>query len=234
VKNINEAVEKEAVRLEALDLSGAAAVCRNSTLKVDSYIHDFQEYVKKNQKDLIASKINDEYEEFMYKNGTKLEDDFYAKNDFRTTVRGLKIRGSYSSKEEADARAKKLQKMDPDHNIFVGQVGKWLPWDPSPSAIADQEYAEPQLNDLMKKYKENEEQRDMFNKEQRERARGNKTVVNMPGSATANLPQASDADAADTSIPSLGTGSSEFAGMFSGPADLAISRKMEKDASKNN
>jgi hypothetical protein len=33
----------------------------------------------------------------------------------------------------------------------------------------------------------------------------------------------------DTSVPSLGTGSSEFGGMFSGPADLAIQRKMQRD-----
>jgi hypothetical protein len=33
----------------------------------------------------------------------------------------------------------------------------------------------------------------------------------------------------ETSVPSLGTGSSEIAGMFSGPADLAIQRKMAKE-----
>jgi hypothetical protein len=31
----------------------------------------------------------------------------------------------------------------------------------------------------------------------------------------------------DASIPSLGTDASEFSGMFSGPADLAIQRKMD-------
>lgn len=222
VKSVNDSLDKEATRLEALDLSGAAAECRKSTIKIDSYIQDFQEFVKTNQKELIESKIHDEYTEFMFKNGTKLEDDFYAKNDFRTTVRGLKVRGSYSTKEEAESRAKKLQKMDPDHNIFVGQIGKWLPWDPAPSAIADHEYAEEQLNTLMKKYKENEEQRDVFNKEQRERIRKNKNVMNMPGSSVESETQE------DSSIPSLGTNASEFSGMFSGPADLAISRKMEK------
>lgn len=224
VKTVNETLDKEATRLETLDLSGAATECRKSTLKIDSYIQDFQEFVKTNQKELIESKIHDEYTEFMFKNGTKLEDDFYAKNDFRTTVRGLKIRGSYSTKEEAESRAKKLQKMDPDHNIFVGQVGKWLPWDPAPSAIADHEYAEEQLNTLMKKYKENEEQRDVFNKEQRERIRNNskKTVMNISGSSVESETQE------EASVPSLGTNASQFADMFNGHPDLAISRKMEK------
>jgi len=44
----------------------------------------------------------------------------------------------------------------------VGQVGFWLPWDPEPSEVPDQEYADDQLNQLMKKYKENESQRDEF------------------------------------------------------------------------
>jgi hypothetical protein len=60
------------------------------------------------------------------------------------------------------ARAKTLQKLDPDFNVYVGQVGFWLPWDPEPSEVPDQEYADDQLNQLMKKYKENESQRDEF------------------------------------------------------------------------
>lgn len=152
-------------------------------------------------------------------------------------MRGLKIRGSYSQKEEAEARAKKLQKMDPDHNIYVGQVGKWLPWDPSPASIPDQEYAEEQLNTLMKKYKENEEAREQFHKEQRERNRKNKTVMNMDGQQTdynssknLTVSKADGEEAAE--VPSLGTGASQFEGMFSGPADLAIKRKIEKEMEK--
>jgi hypothetical protein len=233
IQSINTKLEDEATRLDSLDLSGAAAACRKSTLSIESYVGDFQKFVKQHLKELTASNMREDYDDFLYKNGVQLEDDFYAKNNFQTTMRGLKIRGSYGQKEEAEARAKKLQKMDPDHNIYVGQVGKWLPWDPSPSAIPDQEYAEDQLNTLMKKYKENEEAREVFHKEQRERVRkGAKGVVQMEGSteeynSSKNL-SVSKADAEDTSVPSLGTGSSQFDGMFSGPADLAIQRKMNK------
>ncbi len=231
IQSINTKLDEEANRLEALDLSGAAAECRKSTLAIESYVTDFQKFVKANLKELSASNIKEQYDDFIYEHGVKLEDDFYAKNNFQTTMRGLKIRGSYGQKEEAEARAKKLQKMDPDHNIYVGQVGKWLPWDPSPSAIPDQEYAEDQLNTLMKKYKENEEAREQFHKEQRDRARKNKGVMNMDGNATdynssKNL-TVSKAEG-EAEVPSLGTGSSQFDGMFSGPADLAIQRKMNK------
>jgi hypothetical protein len=235
IQSINAKLDAEALKLEALDLSGAAAACRNSTLTIESYVSEFQKFVKSHLKELTASTLKDEYDDFMYANGVKLEDDFYAKNNFQTTMRGLKIRGSYGQKEEAEARAKKLQKMDPDHNIYVGQVGKWLPWDPSPSAIPDQEYAEEQLNTLMKKYKENEEAREQFHKEQRDRARKNKSVMNMDGSqaeteynSSKNLTVSQVEGDKDQSVPSLGTGTSQFEGMFSGPADLAIQRKMEK------
>lgn len=236
IQGINNKLDEEANRLEALDLSGAAAACRKSTLSIESYVTEFQKFVKANLKELTASNLKEEYDDFMYKHGPKLEDDFYAKNQFQTTMRGLKIRGSYGQKEEAEARAKKLQKMDPDHNIYVGQVGKWLPWDPSPSAIPDQEYAEDQLNTLMKKYKENEEAREQFHKEQRDRARKNKTVMNMDGneaqpqsdySSSKNLTVSKVEE--DTSVPSLGTDNSQFGGLFSGPADLAIQRKMQRD-----
>ena len=236
IKVINDKIDQEASRLEALDLSGAAAACRKSTLSVETYVNDFQKFVKSHMKDLTASNIKEEYDDFIYQHGVQLEDDFYAKNNFQTTMRGLKIRGSYGQKEEAESRAKKLQKMDPDHNIYVGQVGKWLPWDPAPSAIPEQEYAEEQLNTLMKKYKENEEAREVFHKEQRDRARKTKGVMNMEGneSAEANYNSSknltvSKAETEDSSVPSLGTGTSEFNGMFSGPADLAIQRKMQKE-----
>jgi hypothetical protein len=235
IQSINAKLDAEAVKLDALDLSGAAAACRNSTLTIETYVSEFQKFVKNHLKELTASNIKDEYDDFMYANGVKLEDDFYAKNNFQTTMRGLKIRGSYGQKEEAEARAKKLQKQDPDHNIYVGQVGKWLPWDPSPSAIPDQEYAEDQLNNLMKKYKENEEAREQFHKEQRDRARKNKTIMNMDGqqansdyNSSKNLTVTQVEGDKDTSVPSLGTGASQFEGMFSGPADLAIQRKMER------
>ena len=221
IQTINGKLEAEAVNLEKLDLSGAALACRNSTLRMETFLNDFHGYVKGNLKEMSASKLQEEYDDYMYKNSAQLEDDFFAKNNFRTTVRGLKIRGAYSTKEEAEMRAKKLQKMDADHNIFVGQVGKWLPWDPKPSDIADQEYAEEELNTLMKKYKENEEAREVHHKERRDEARRQKNVVSMPSQPSAA--------AASEEVPSLGTGASEFSGMFSGPADLAIQRKMEKE-----
>jgi hypothetical protein len=233
VKGINDKLETEAVNLEKQDLSGAAAVCRNSVVRVDTIMQSFHDYIKKNMKDLSTSKLTDEFDDYLFKNKLKLEDEFYAQNDFKTTVRGLKVRGVYSSKEEAESRAKKLQRSDQIHNIFVGEVGKWLPWDPSPHEVGDQEYAEDQLNTLMKKYKENEEAREAFHREQREAGRKQKKVFTSSNesSGAPAVTMTREASDAPAEVPSLGTGASEFSGMFSssGPADLAIARKQEQN-----
>ena len=94
--------------------------------------------------------------DFEYAQHNRIEEKFYELNDFTTTVRGLKVRGVYDTQKEADFRAKQLRSRDPSHHVFRGQVGAWLPWDPNPDDIADQEYAEDELNTLMKKKKENE------------------------------------------------------------------------------
>ena len=209
VKGINTKLDAEADSLLDKDLSGAADLCRNSKLRIDTLMDEFHQFVQTNERELKESKLTDVYDDYIFANKTKLEDEFYAKNEFRTTVRGMKIRGVYGSQAEAVARSKKLQRMDTLHNIFVGEVGKWLPWDPSPSDVSEQEYAEEQLNTLMKKYKENEEQREQFQKEQRGRSKKSTQVMN---------PDAEDSASGES-----------FSDMFgsTGHADLAMARKTD-------
>ena len=100
------------------------------------------------------------YEDWKYTRNEKLELDFYELNDCKTSMRGLKVRGTYDSYKEATVRANILRKKDPSFNVFVGQVGYWLPWDPECEAVPEQEYQEGMLNDLVKKYKDNLNSRD--------------------------------------------------------------------------
>lgn len=223
VKSINDNLEKEAVNFEKQDLSGAALLCRTSQLKIENLVADLEGYVRKNLKEVNTTKISTDYDDYLFKNKTKLEDDFFAKNEFRTSVRGLKVRGTYSSQQEAIARSKKLQRSDPNHNIFVGEVGKWLPWDPDPNSVAEQEYAEDQLNTLMKKYKENEEARQEFYTEQRKKGRQAGRGVHAIGGE-----QSEPADASLFGPKSDAAAGGSYEGIFSGPADLALERKMER------
>ena len=85
-------------------------------------------------------------------------------------IRGIKVRGVYETYDEATSRAKKLRDSDKYHNVFVGEVGKWLPWDPEPTqeAVKEQNYAEPQLNDLMKSYRENQQAAKTYEKQRKD------------------------------------------------------------------
>lgn len=84
------------------------------------------------------------------------------------SLRALKVRGVYPTKDEADARAKELQDLDPYFHVFVGEVGKWLPWDPDPNSVQDQEYQNRELNDLMKGYKDNLEKAKKMQQERKQ------------------------------------------------------------------
>merc|ERR1711916_29764 len=124
------------------------------------YANKFLKTIAKNY-DLDENTIEEKFKDFKYVNQDVLEKEFYEKNDFRTTVRGIKVRGVYDTLREAQVRAKVLQRRDPNFNVFLGQVGYWLPWDPNPHKIDNQEYAEQELNELVKSYRENQEKKDM-------------------------------------------------------------------------
>lgn len=107
-------------------------------------------------------------EDYKFKEVENLEKVFDEMNNFQTSVRGVKVRGVYDSYREAEARSKVLQRNDSRFDVFIGQVGYWLPWHPDINRIQDQEYMNNDLNVLMKEYKKNEEKRDMFYEEQKQ------------------------------------------------------------------
>jgi len=136
----------------------------------------FLEYIV-NDPDLLVQKVRENmlnseikinydnvhqlYDDWLYSRSEELETDFFEKCDYKTTIRGVKVRGTYDSYKEAKIRAEVLRRKDPSFNVFVGQVGYWLPWDPESHKIQEQEYQEGQLNELVKKYKENLNNRDI-------------------------------------------------------------------------
>ena len=83
------------------------------------------------------------------------------------SVRGIKIRGVYGNEQEARLKAADLQKKDQLHNIYVAPVGKWLPWDDDPSKAQDEEYAEGELNRIMKGLKENQAKSKMLHEQRK-------------------------------------------------------------------
>ena len=118
-------------------------------------------------KDMEFKKIMEQYNNFCYKFQDDLQKDFDQQNNFKTNIRGVKIRGTYNTKEEAVSQAKKLQTIDSDFHVFVGQVGYWLPWDPCADKVEDEQFMDSQLNEMMEKYKENSINKDVFYEEQK-------------------------------------------------------------------
>lgn len=113
--------------------------------------------------------LEDQFKYFKMKHNVRLEKEYSEKNDFRTNIRGVKVRGSYATLEEAKNRATFLEKMYPrTPAIYVGQVGCWCPWSPYPEEVEDVEYSSTDLNTLMKKYKENELERDRHYEERKQ------------------------------------------------------------------
>jgi hypothetical protein len=87
---------------------------------------------------------------------TELEKEFNRVHNFQTSTRGLKIRGSYPTMEEAELRCKMLREIDSNHDIMVGPVGLWMPWDPEAYKTGRVEYMEEELNQLMHEKSKNE------------------------------------------------------------------------------
>ena len=50
-----------------------------------------------------------------------------------------------------------LREVDPYHNVYVGPVGVWMPWEPDAYKTGRVEYLEEQLNELMKEKNSNDE-----------------------------------------------------------------------------
>jgi hypothetical protein len=107
-------------------------------------------------------KLEEQLQDYQTDNNTEINDEFNKIENFRTNVRGVKIRGTYDTHKEASIRAKVLQKSDSSFHVFVGQVGYWLPWEPNVDEISDQHYQEDHLNNLVSRYKENELERDNY------------------------------------------------------------------------
>jgi len=80
----------------------------------------------------------------------------FNKNLEKYDIRGIKIRGVYATYEEAQERCVYLQVADPIHNVFIGEIGKWLPFVDDPDKAKDSQYAEAKLQKLMKTYMENQ------------------------------------------------------------------------------
>jgi hypothetical protein len=117
-------------------------------LKAEDVISDFNDFIKEEGDKLKSVGVEDDYKTFVDKHEEKFNEHFNRDHAFQTNVRGLKVRGVFSTQEEAENKCKSLRKSDPNHDIFVGPVGIWVPWDPDAYKTGKVEFLEEELNQL--------------------------------------------------------------------------------------
>ena len=155
-------------------------------------VHNFLQSIA-TEYNLEETDILSKYKDYLFNEEEHLNKQFTEKNNFKTSVRGLKVRGTYDTIQEAEMRAKRLQKSDPNFNVFVGQVGFWLPWDPEPQSIEKENYLNDELNTLMSKYKENmDEREEIFNTRKRDLIEKNNLEVEQKQAELAELEKNKD------------------------------------------
>ena len=88
-----------------------------------------------------------------------------SKDNDKITVVGIRLAGVYMTLEEAQSRAKEVQQEDNRFHVYVGEInGDFLPFDPAPNSAAagDSEYADDQLNAIMKGHEESQKNAKLF------------------------------------------------------------------------
>jgi hypothetical protein len=135
----------------------------------DKMTKDLEEFVKEEKVNLHKTTLDDEYKNFIDAHEEKLEEKYKENYGFQTSTRGLKIRGVYPNQQEAELRCKMLRELDPHHDVYVGPVGMWVPWEPEAYKTGRVEYLEDELNQLMNEKQKNEKTAKMeFDKRVRE------------------------------------------------------------------
>jgi hypothetical protein len=126
-------------------------------ISFETLTEDFKDFVKEEKENLNKSTIEDDYKTFLDHNEDDLQKIFDVKHEFQTSIRGLKIRGVFATEEEANLRCKLLLEEDDTHDIHIGHVGYWMPFDPDAYKTGDVQYMEDELNQLMHEKKKNEQ-----------------------------------------------------------------------------
>ena len=118
---------------------------------------DFQDFLKTEHESIMKYNVNDDFKTFIDTNEERLDVEFGEQHEFQTSVRGIKVRGVFASQKEAEMRCKLLREVDPNHDVYVGPVGMWVPFHPDAYKTGRVEYMEETLNQLMSEKKKNED-----------------------------------------------------------------------------
>ena len=127
------------------------------SLDFNSLTKDMEEFVEEEKDNLFLTSLEDEYKSFVDSKEEELQKIYNEEHSFQTNIRGIKVRGVFGSQDEAEIKCKMLRESDPNHDVYIGQVGLWMPFHPEAYKTGKVEYLEKELNELMAQKKKNDE-----------------------------------------------------------------------------
>ncbi len=168
---------------------------------------DLEEFTNEEKENLFFTSLADEYKSYLDAHEEKLENEFNEENQFQTSTRGIKVRGSFPSQQEAELRCKMLRESDPNHDVYVGPVGMWMPFHPEAYKTGRVEYLEQELNELMSEKNKNEKNaKQEFDKRVREtKEKAMEENIAKAKESGAKLTQAINKDGELVSVNNLNT-----------------------------
>jgi hypothetical protein len=139
--------------------------CKYS-LATEKVFTDFQEFLKQEEENVYETlSVAQEFEQFLDVHEQTLGKAYEEQTQFRTSVRGIKIRGNFATEQEADEYAMYLRDLEPTVNVLKGVVGKWMPFDPK-RGVSEQ-YKEERLNQLFQERDKNAQKAAKFMEERK-------------------------------------------------------------------
>jgi hypothetical protein len=126
------------------------------SLNNEDIMNEMKEFAEA-EKEAMRTSVEEDFAQFIDVHEQKLEESYASEHKFQTSVRGLKVRGVFPTQQEAELRCKMLREVDPNHDVYVGPVGVWVPFHPDAYKTGKVEYLEKELNELMHEKHKNEE-----------------------------------------------------------------------------
>jgi hypothetical protein len=125
-------------------------------IKMDELTEEYTSFVE-SEKESLWYNVESDYRTFMDQRESELNETYNKEHSFQTSVRGIKVRGVFPTQGEAELRCKMIREVDPNHDVYVGPVGLWVPFHPEAYKTGNVQYLEKELNELMHEKKKNED-----------------------------------------------------------------------------
>jgi hypothetical protein len=94
---------------------------------------------------------------------------------------GLKVRGVFATREDAESHVERLMRVDPNFDVFVADCHRWLLCPPKAEDLADEKYTDRFLDRLIQTHKQEQlKAREAFEEHKRQMMTSSKETAAAP------------------------------------------------------